>query len=132
MTLLILTETSAGYALLKAKDKKLLKRDDLAAELVGVETVTSALKLKEFQKFDSAAAALEEAAAIVEGKVTPKLASLLNSLKDEKKISLAVADPKHGNTIAKSQALRSKPSPIPPPPTSIESFENSCPPSSLD
>lgn len=29
MTLFILTETSAGYALLKAKDKKLLKRDDL-------------------------------------------------------------------------------------------------------
>lgn len=32
MTLFILTETSAGYALLKAKDKKLLKRDDLAAQ----------------------------------------------------------------------------------------------------
>ena len=29
MTLFILTETSAGYALLKAKDKKLLKREDL-------------------------------------------------------------------------------------------------------
>jgi hypothetical protein len=29
MSLFILTETSAGYALLKAKDKKLLKRDDL-------------------------------------------------------------------------------------------------------
>ena len=27
MTLFILTETSAGYALLKSKDKKLLKRD---------------------------------------------------------------------------------------------------------
>ena len=33
MTFLILAETSAGYALFKAKDKKLLKRDDLAAEL---------------------------------------------------------------------------------------------------
>ena len=32
MTLFILTETSAGYALLKAKDKKLLKREDLGAE----------------------------------------------------------------------------------------------------
>lgn len=33
MTMLILTETSAGYALFKAKDKKLLKKDDLASEL---------------------------------------------------------------------------------------------------
>ncbi|RVX67673.1 Nucleolar protein 58 [Exophiala mesophila] len=105
MTLLILTETSAGYALLKAKDKKLLKRDDLVAELTGVEKVTSQLKLKEFQKFDSAAAALEEAAAIVEGKITPKLASLLDSLKDEKKLSLAVADPKLGNAIGKLPGL---------------------------
>lgn len=32
MTLFILTETSAGYALFKAKDKKLLKRDDLAEQ----------------------------------------------------------------------------------------------------
>ncbi|KIW37581.1 nucleolar protein 58 [Exophiala oligosperma] len=105
MTLLILTETAAGYALLKAKDKKLLKRDDLASELTGVESVTSELKLKEFQKFDSAAAALEEAAALVEGKVTPKLSSLLDSLKDEKKISLAVADPKLGNAIGKLPGL---------------------------
>jgi nucleolar protein 58 len=105
MTLLILTETSAGYALLKAKDKKLLKRDDLASDLTGVENVTSLLKLKEFQKFDSAAAALEEAAAIVEGKVTPKLSALLDTLKDEKKISLAVADPKLGIAIGKLPGL---------------------------
>lgn len=105
MTLLILTETAAGYALLKAKDKKLLKRDDMVAELTGVEKVTSQLKLKEFQKFDSAAAALEEAAAIVEGKITPKLAALLDSLKDEKKLSLAVADPKLGNAIGKLPSL---------------------------
>ncbi|RMZ81757.1 hypothetical protein DV738_g1983, partial [Chaetothyriales sp. CBS 135597] len=105
MTLLILTETSAGYALLKAKDKKLLKRDDLAAQLESVEDVCSELKLKEFRKFDSAAAALEEAAAIVEGKVTPALASLLDGLKEEKKVSLAVADPKLGNAIGKLPGL---------------------------
>ncbi|KAK5088647.1 Nucleolar protein 58 [Lithohypha guttulata] len=108
MTLLILTETSAGYALLKAKDKKLLKRDDLGTELSNVETICNELKLKQFQKFDSAAAALEEAAAIVEGKVTPKLSSMLNELKDEKKISLAVADPKLGNAIGKIPGLEIK------------------------
>ena len=108
MTLLILTETSAGYALLKAKDKKLLKRDDLGTELSDVEKVCSELTLKQFQKFDSAAAALEEAAAIVEGKVTPKLSAMLNELKDEKKISLAVADPKLGNAIGKIPGLEIK------------------------
>lgn len=41
MTLFILTETSAGYALLKAKDKKLLKRDDLATEASTAEGVSN-------------------------------------------------------------------------------------------
>lgn len=108
MTLLILTETSAGYALLKAKDKKLLKSDNLVGELSDVEKVCKQLSLKEFSKFDSAAAALEEAAAIVEGKVTPKLSNLLSELKDEKKVSLAVADPKLGNAIGKIPGLEIK------------------------
>lgn len=37
MPLFILAETSAGYALLKSKDKKLLKRDDLAEETKSAE-----------------------------------------------------------------------------------------------
>lgn len=41
-------------------------------------------------------AALEQTAALVEGKVTPRLSGLLDSIKDEKKVSLAVADPKLG------------------------------------
>lgn len=40
MTLFILTETSAGYALLKAKDKKLLKRDDIASQAQTAEGAT--------------------------------------------------------------------------------------------
>ena len=65
----------------------------------------SSLKLKQFQKFDSAATALEEVSALVDGKVTPLLASLLDSVKDEKKVSLAVADPKLGNAINKLPAI---------------------------
>jgi nucleolar protein 58 len=42
---------------------------------------------------------LEEAAAIVEGKVTPRLASLLDGVKEEKKVSLAVIDTKLGGYI---------------------------------
>ncbi|KAI9674100.1 MAG: Nucleolar protein 58 [Caeruleum heppii] len=105
MTLFILTETSAGYALLKAKDKKLLKRSDLAAETQTAEGICSLLKLKQFRKFDSAATALEEVSALVEGKVTPLLSSLLDSVKDEKKVSLAVADPKLGNAINKLPSI---------------------------
>jgi nucleolar protein 58 len=61
-----------------------------------VTNTTYSLKLKSFQKFDSAATALEEAASIMEGKVTPRLASLLDGIKEEKKVSLAVADVKLG------------------------------------
>jgi len=43
-------------------------------------------------------AALEQTAALVEGKVTPRLSGLLDSIKDEKKVSLAVADPKLGTS----------------------------------
>ncbi|GAB7356496.1 hypothetical protein MBLNU459_g7250t1 [Dothideomycetes sp. NU459] len=101
MTLFILTETSAGYALLKAKDKKLLKRDDISGDMETAEGACELLKLKHFQKFDSAATALNEAAAVMDGKVTPMLSSLLDNIKDEKKVSLAVADPKLGNAINK-------------------------------
>lgn len=61
--------------------------------------------MKQFQKFDSAATALEEVATLVEGKVSPMLAKLLDSLKDEKKASLAVADPKLGQAINKLPGL---------------------------
>ncbi|KAF3917377.1 hypothetical protein ABW21_db0203310 [Orbilia brochopaga] len=105
MSILILTETSAGYALFKAKDKKLLKRDDLATELKTSEGVCGLLKLKQFSKFDSAATALEEVSALIEGKVSPMLASLLDTVKDEKKASLVVADVKLGNAINKMPGL---------------------------
>jgi nucleolar protein 58 len=36
----------------------------------------------------------------MEGKVTPALASLLDGIKDEKKVSLAVADTKLGRSIS--------------------------------
>ena len=75
---------------------------------VDADVLLPSLKLKNFQKYDSAAAALEEAAAIIEGKVTPRLSSLLDSIKDEKKASLAVADPKLGIAISKIPGLEIK------------------------
>ncbi|CEJ56191.1 Putative Nucleolar protein nop5 [Penicillium brasilianum] len=105
MSLFILTETSAGYALLKSKDKKLFKRESLPEDANTAEGISNLFKLKNFKKFDSAATAVEEAASIIEGKVTPLLTEVLKDLKDEKKASLAVADVKLGNAISKVPGL---------------------------
>ncbi|PSS25306.1 hypothetical protein M430DRAFT_94770 [Amorphotheca resinae ATCC 22711] len=99
MGLFVLSETSAGFALFKARDKKILKES--SAEIETADGINGLLKLKQFEKFSSAAEALEEVASLVEGKVSPLLAKLLDSLKDEKKASLAVADPKLGQAINK-------------------------------
>ncbi|KAH8596898.1 hypothetical protein B0O99DRAFT_618908 [Bisporella sp. PMI_857] len=101
MGLFVLSETSAGYALFKASDKKILKKDDFSSVVETAEGINGLLKLKQFEKFDSAATALEEVATLVQGQVSPMLAKLLDSLKDEKKASLAVADPKLGQAINK-------------------------------
>ena len=79
---------SAGYVLLKSRSKKL-------EDVTGIDS----LRLKSFSKFNSAVAALEQAAALTDGKVTPMLSSLLEDLKGEK-ATLAVQDPKLGNSIA--------------------------------
>ncbi|KAL2258786.1 hypothetical protein VTK26DRAFT_7759 [Humicola hyalothermophila] len=109
MPLFILTETSAGYGLFKAADKKLLDSDNLSDRLSTVDKIVKEIKYKEFAKFDSAAGALEEISGIIEGKVTPKLASLLNEFKDEKKVTLAVAESKLGSSILKLPNLNIKP-----------------------
>ncbi|KAL8781296.1 MAG: hypothetical protein Q9213_006071 [Squamulea squamosa] len=105
MGLFILQETPVGYALLKAKSSKLLKENHFKAEDDTAENICSLLKLREFHTFDSAATALEQSAAIVEGKVTPTLAGMLDAIKDEKKASLAVADPKLASAINKLPQL---------------------------
>ena len=77
------------------------KAPDITYLVPGDQILVPGNKLKSFQKFDSAAMALEEVASLVDGKVTPMLAKLLDSIKDEKKASLAVADPKLGQAINK-------------------------------
>ncbi|KAH0559642.1 Nucleolar protein 58 [Trichoglossum hirsutum] len=106
MTLFILTETSAGYALLKASSRKILKRKDSTEEAFSEQDTCNLLKLKQFQKFDKSQTATNESTAIIEGKVSPLLASLLDTLKSEKAASLAVADPKLGNAINKIPSLK--------------------------
>ena len=64
----VLTETSAGYALLKASDKKIYKSSTLIKDLNSSEKVLKEFKIAAFSKFSSAADALEEANSIIEGK----------------------------------------------------------------
>jgi nucleolar protein 58 len=79
---------SAGYALLKSKDKKLFGKDDGPKD---VSSLVDSLKLKKFQKFENAVTALNEAAALTDGKVSSMLSSLLSELKDETKASCTLA-----------------------------------------
>ncbi|KAI0452627.1 Nop domain-containing protein [Xylaria acuta] len=99
MPLFVLAETPAGYGLFKAKDKKLLSRDDVAEKLSSAEAINSMLSLKKMVKFEDAAQALGEYSSLTEGKVTPLLQQLLDDIKEERKASLAVADPKLGAAI---------------------------------
>ena len=96
MTLFVLTETAAGYALHKAKDRKLLTSGDIQEKLGTAEKAASILRLQKFERFPDTATATEEAGNIVAGKVTPILQNLLNDIKDERKVSLAVGDSKLG------------------------------------
>ncbi len=60
---------------------------------------TSRLSLKKMVKFEDSAQALAEYTSLTEGKVTPMLQQLLDDIKEERKSSLAVADPKLGAAI---------------------------------
>ncbi|KAI8625819.1 hypothetical protein F5Y19DRAFT_448901 [Xylariaceae sp. FL1651] len=99
MPLFVLAETPAGYGLFKAKDKKLLSRDDIAEQLSSAEAINSMLSLKKMVKFEDSAQALGEYSSLTEGKVTPLIQQLLDDIKEERKASLAVADPKLGAAI---------------------------------
>ncbi|KAK7741918.1 Nucleolar protein 58 [Diatrype stigma] len=99
MPLFVLAETPAGYGLFKAKDKKLLSRDDISAQLNGADAINSMFSLKKMVKFEDSAQALAEYTSLTEGKVTPMLQQLLDDIKEERKASLAVADPKLGAAI---------------------------------
>ncbi|KAG6088159.1 hypothetical protein E4U15_006713 [Claviceps sp. LM218 group G6] len=99
MSLFVLAKTLAGYGPFEAADEKLFKNEDLAAELGRPERLVEMLKLKKFVKFDSAATAFEEAASLEEGNIPELFATLLEDIKSEKKVSLAVADMKLGTAI---------------------------------
>ncbi|CCG24670.1 Nop5 protein [Candida orthopsilosis Co 90-125] len=97
----VLTETAAGYALLKASDKKIHKSSSLIEDLNSLQKVADQFKVHRFEKFQSAANALEEANSIMEGKVSDSLKKLLEDAKSDKKATLIVSETKLGNSINK-------------------------------
>ena len=97
----VLTETSAGYALLKASDKKIYKSSSLIQDLDTSDKVLKQFKIAAFSKFNSAANALEESNSIIEGKVSSQLQKLLDDIKKDKKSTLIVSETKLANSINK-------------------------------
>ena len=99
----ILTETPAGYAILKATDKKIHKSSSIIEDLNTAEKVISNFKIEAFTKFTTAANALEEANSIIEGKVSPLLENILKELKEksDKKANLIISETKLANSINK-------------------------------
>ena len=97
----VLAETPAGYALMKSSDKKIHKSSSLIEDLNTADKVISQFKLQGFYKFPNAASALEEANAIMEGRVSENLKKLLEETKSDKKATLIVSETKLGNSINK-------------------------------
>lgn len=96
-----MAETAAGYALLKATDKKIYKSDTLVQDLNSAEKVAKQFKVESFEKFQSAANALEEANSIIDGKVSDTLKGFLSNLASDKKANLIVSETKLANAINK-------------------------------
>uniref|UniRef100_A0A2H8TJQ7 Nucleolar protein 58 n=1 Tax=Melanaphis sacchari TaxID=742174 RepID=A0A2H8TJQ7_9HEMI len=97
--MLVLFETSAGYAIFKLLDEKKLKNvSDLYSHFESPEATSKIIKLKHFQKFDDTTEALASAASLIEGKLCKSLKKVIKSHVNSSD-SLMVADPKLGAAI---------------------------------
>jgi len=99
--MLVLFETSAGYAVFKLLDeKKLSEVDNLYKDFETAEKASEVVKLKMFKKFEDTTEALAAATAAIEGKMSKSLKKLLKKVaSSEIHEQLAVADAKVGNMI---------------------------------
>ncbi|XP_025412633.1 nucleolar protein 58 [Sipha flava] len=97
--MLVLFETSAGYAIFKLLDEKKLKNvNDLYSHFQTPEESSKIVKLKHFQKFEDTTEALASAASLIEGKMCKSLKKVIKSHVNTTD-SLMVADPKLGSAI---------------------------------
>ncbi len=99
--MLVLFETSAGFAIFKLLDEKKLKQsENLYKDFETVDSAKKVVKLKSFDKFEDTTEALASATAAIEGKMSKGLKKVLKKIvaKDAQE-KLAVADAKLGNAI---------------------------------
>ncbi|KAF4527110.1 hypothetical protein B566_EDAN013744 [Ephemera danica] len=99
--MLVLFETSAGYAIFKLMDeKKLQATENLYKDFETPERAGKVVKLKHFEKFKDTTDALAATTAAVEGKMCSALKKMLKKLVvKETQDKLLVADAKLGSAI---------------------------------
>jgi nucleolar protein 58 len=99
--MLVLYETAAGYALFKLANKKLIQKDadEIWKSFSSKESASEAVKLKAFQKFDDAAAALNAAKCLNEDKLDETLKGFLKDKVNGEKDKLAVCSTTLGGLI---------------------------------
>uniref|UniRef100_G3U6Z4 Nucleolar protein 58 n=1 Tax=Loxodonta africana TaxID=9785 RepID=G3U6Z4_LOXAF len=113
--MLVLFETSVGYAIFKVlNEKKLQEVDSLWKEFETPEKANKIVKLKHFEKFQDTAEALAEKAftALMEGKINKQLKKVLKKIVKEAHEPLAVADAKLGGVIKEKLNLSCIHSPV--------------------
>uniref|UniRef100_A0A8C9DR77 Nucleolar protein 58 n=1 Tax=Prolemur simus TaxID=1328070 RepID=A0A8C9DR77_PROSS len=102
--MLVLFETSVGYAIFKVlNEKKLQEVDSLWKEFETPEKANKIVKLKHFEKFQDTAEALAAFTALMEGKINKQLKKVLKKIVKEAHEPLAVADAKLGGVIKLSR-----------------------------
>jgi nucleolar protein 58 len=102
--MLVLFESSSGYALFKVLDEgKLEKVDNIYKEFKTPERAAGLVKLHQFKKFENTTEAMQAAVAIVDGKLDKNLKKLLkHSAKGD---VLGVADSKLGNIVKEKLSI---------------------------
>ncbi|XP_023546774.1 probable nucleolar protein 5-2 [Cucurbita pepo subsp. pepo] len=96
--MLVLFETSAGFALFKVLDEgKLSKVEDLWKDFSNAESARQVVKLKAFSKFENMSEALEATTLLIDSKPSKGLRKFLRANCDGE--TLGVADSKLGNII---------------------------------
>ncbi|GMK55867.1 hypothetical protein CspeluHIS016_0209230 [Cutaneotrichosporon spelunceum] len=109
--MLVLTETPIGFAVFKLGNDYKLDNKDLWKEFETAEKAGKALKLQALQRFTSTAAAVEDLAAVQDGRLTETLEKFIleaatggEDKKKKKKVEemLIVSEPKLAATITKS------------------------------
>ncbi|KAI9221578.1 hypothetical protein BC828DRAFT_404797 [Blastocladiella britannica] len=105
---LVLFETPAGHALFKVlDDSKLANPDDISQHFATADLAAKNVKLAAFSKFENTAEALSAATAMVEGKISSSLKSLLQKEIVDAKLAdtLAIADSKLATAVSKKLGI---------------------------